>query len=904
VFDSLLQRLGVRRSERPLVSRLFLVHFALIASYTLARAARDALFLEKLSAQRLPYLYVAIAMWTAVVSLALGRRSGRQQLQQSLMQVLVASGVALAGFAILFHVFKGPVLPVAFYLWTGAYGLILLSLFWALINEAIDAREAKRLFGWIGAGGILGGLAGGGLATIVGGSFGPESMLYLAGGILLLVAPLVLRFRDAGPIRTSGPVADAEPERPLLQDSYVRWIALLFLLAGFTASIIDYQFKVALQTASDGNRMQITRFLGYYYTVLNAGAILLQLLASGWLLRRVGASTTAALLPAGLALGSAVSLFRAAGPLLLASLRLYEAGMRNSLAKSAWEFLFFPLSPGLRRRVKTFVEAVVDRASEAIAGLFILGLGAAGAAGPRELGVVTFGLSLAWLLVNLRLRSAYVQQLSQSLRSLVSIDERPAGPPEAQLLEEAHRLLDSPFERRALYAFDLLESIDPEGLDRRLGALQEHPVGAMRARALARLADPAHPVASPLLGTLVHDESVEVRSEALRLYAARFSDTSEQMEKLLASDDVAARTAAVVYLLAQPGLESDGKGMRRIESLLRDPAPEVRRAVATALGRRPSPSVLHHRLLDLLADPEIEVRREAVTAAGAVGRREFVAPLVPHLAQPLTRDATRLALASYGSRIVGTLGDYLADDTVPMSVRRELPAVLATIGTQAAADELLRAPAPYDAVLLLRLLKAQNKIRSRDPKIEFPRPAVREALRREVELFLQLHLHLVVWRGEPPSRARDLLLESLEERLDAAFARIFRRLGLLYPSQEIFVGYRAVAGSSRRTRAQALEYLEAVLSPEDRRLLLPLVEEPERRLLLAEALYGLRSMDRDRSLDQLVRGSDAWLQAVALYYLGTHRIASFTGTIRDALASAVPLVQETAAWSLQRLEAS
>jgi hypothetical protein len=328
--------------------------------------------------------------------------------------------------------------------------------------------------------------------------------------------------------------------------------------------------------------------------------------------------------------------------------------------------------------------------------------------------------------------------------------------------------------------------------------------------------------------------------------------------------------------------------------------------VAQALARRPRPSALHARLRDLLDDPDAGVRREAIVASSAVQRRELVPPLVDLLAAPATRQAARSALAAFGGRVVGTVGDYLADESVPLAVRRELPLVLAAIGTQEAVNELLRVPHPADPVLLLRLLKAQNKIRARHPEVAFPRAAVQEGLQREIELFLRLHLHLEVWRRvEPRSRARDLVLASLEERQDSTFTRIFRRLGLLYPAQEIFLGYRAFAGESRRTRAQALEYLDTVLLPEDRRLLVPVLENPERRTLLAGMLYGLAPYDRRRSLAALLGGTDSWLQACALYYVGAMRLAELRQQARDVLAAAsVPIVSETAAWSLRHLEAS
>ena len=901
------RRLGIRPTERRMVARLFWLHFALITSYTLSRATRDAVFLATHRAQLLPYIFIALAFFTALVSVLLGRASRQQQLQRSLAQMLVLCGATLFGFGLLFHLQRGPVPPIAFYLWNGAYGLILVSLFWALVSEAADPREARRLLGVIGAGGILGGMVGGAVTSAIGAAIGPESMLYLAGAILLAVVPLVSRVLDAGSSRAIPVVSEPVDERPLLRDLYVRRVALFFLVGGVTASLLDYQFKVALQVSSGGDRMQMARFLGYYYTVLNAGGILLQLLAAGYLLRRFGASNVSGLLPTGLVIGTTLALLRPPSLLLATGLRMWDAGMRVSLAKSAWEFLFFPLPSGLRRRAKTFVDAVVDRFSEALAGLLILGFVAVVGTSPRAFSLMIFLFSGLWMWANWRLQRAYVRQLSTSLRRLVVDDAETAeGPAEAQIIQEAHHMLASTFERRALYAFELLERMDPVGLDRRLGELQDHPAAGVRARAVGRLADPAHPLASPLLRNILHDSSPAVRDAAIQLYAARYGDAQTQMEEMLESSNAAARAAALTHLVSRSDAGSEPAVAARLDSFLESGAASDRRAVAQALAKRPRSPFLHAKLLQLLGDADLDVRRDAIATAGAVRLREFVPALVPLLSQTATREAARSALAAYGNRVVGTIGDYLADPSVAIAMRRELPRVLAEIGTQEAANELLRVPFTTDSVLLTRLVKAQNKIRRRNSKVVFPRVAVREALQRDIEQWLRLHMHVETWEREDRSRARDLLLGSLQERLEVTFGRIFRRLGLLYPAEEIFLGYRALAGGqSRRTRAQALEYLDTTLLPEDRRLLVPLLEEPDRRLVLAESLYGIRSFDRVSSLVDLVRGTDAWLQACALFVIGFARWEDLADLVRGALGpEASPLVQETATWSLARLEES
>ena len=49
---------------------------------------------------------------------------------------------------------------VAFYVLGMILGILLISQFWTLANDIYDARQAKRLFGFIGGGASLGGAAG------------------------------------------------------------------------------------------------------------------------------------------------------------------------------------------------------------------------------------------------------------------------------------------------------------------------------------------------------------------------------------------------------------------------------------------------------------------------------------------------------------------------------------------------------------------------------------------------------------------------------------------------------------------------------------------------------------------------------------------------------------------------
>ena len=65
---------------------------------------------------------------------------------------------------------------MGFYLLGLILGLLLISQFWTLANDIYDARQAKRVFGFIGGGASLGGMTGAGL-TALGERVAPTNLL-------------------------------------------------------------------------------------------------------------------------------------------------------------------------------------------------------------------------------------------------------------------------------------------------------------------------------------------------------------------------------------------------------------------------------------------------------------------------------------------------------------------------------------------------------------------------------------------------------------------------------------------------------------------------------------------------------------------------------------------------------
>src|SRR4030095_12194853 len=78
------------------------------------------------------------------------------------------------------------------YIGDGIVGALAPAQVWMLANVLWTTREAKRLFGLLGSGGILGGFFAGFISAKNAGAFGPESLLLLMGIPLAFSALVVI----------------------------------------------------------------------------------------------------------------------------------------------------------------------------------------------------------------------------------------------------------------------------------------------------------------------------------------------------------------------------------------------------------------------------------------------------------------------------------------------------------------------------------------------------------------------------------------------------------------------------------------------------------------------------------------------------------------------------------------
>lgn len=898
---------------------MFLYSFLAMTAYNIIRPLARVQFIEDLGADNLPYVQFATGMligfvmqwYTRIVGL-LPRTS-----------VIPATQVGMAGLLAVFwalFVAGQAWASISFYFVALILGLLLISQFWTLANDIYDARQAKRLFGFIGGGASLGGVVGSAILAFTVAQIGPNHMLLVSAAILLVsafVVALVIRDADIDPSRLSTVVAEdgvggQEAIRLLRGSRHLQVIALIIALAAVGAGLLEQQLNMAVEemTSSTG-AIGMAEFLGQVQLYVSLVGFVIQIWLTSRIHRYFGIGFALLILPVFLGMSSILTL--ATGTLWAVALgRTVDASLRYTVDKTTREILFLPLSPEVKHRAKPFLDVTVDRFAKAIGALVILVLIKPWGFGLtwRQLGFMGLLLTAAWLVSAVYARRGYMAAFRQTIveqgvqPAELRIDTADLSTVETLLEELAH-----PEETRVLYAIEMLESLDKRNLITPL--LLQHTAPAVRAKALTALRWARPDLAArwmPRVREMIGDSSADVRAAALAALAAIQGENATALARSLLdeSDPRIVVTAAVA--LANSADPADRAAAERalvaVASGARESASEVRCDLAAAI-RQVNDSGSRELLIPLLHDPDPRVAEEAMRTVRALKPPDvmFAPTLVSLLGNRRLKGAARATLVRFGERVVDVLGYFLHDPDENIWVRRHIPGTLAQIPCQKSMDLLTGALSEEDGFLRFKVLSAIEKLRREHEDLVFvAAPIERLALKESLKYFnwLGLYYNLFVRAGLSDETVLAVLLK---EKMARTVDRIYRLLGVLYSWHDVSAARRAVEHGDRQSRAGALEYLDNVLSSELRHRILRVLEDSpiEDKVQHGNALLRTRPRDVEETMLQLINDDDQVVAATAIDVVRELELWALAPDLEHVLAHRDPshwFVFEAASWTL------
>jgi ATP/ADP translocase len=897
----------------PLSACLFLI----ISAYVIGKVASNALFLAQFPAVQLPYVDIASGVlvgFVVVVYLRVGRRT-------SLGNLLVGSPLFFATSCVLFWVlihYSRPtwVYPV-FYVWVGMFGVLAPTQVWTLANYLLTTREAKRIFGMVGGGGILGWIFAGYLSMIVAKALGTESLLLAMAVLLVLCSAVMAVATKGGKLRldpANDPIAGVAGTgqkdlrasiRSVFSSPYLRAIAAVICISSFATTITGWQFKaLARQFSAGKDAMAI--FFGDFYFYAGVLALLFQFLLTTRLLRRFGIGRMLFVLPIVVLVGSAGLLVWGTVAAVL-FLKGGDQVLRHSIDRSTTEVLYLPLPNRVKLEAKWFIDTVVWRLGDGLAGVVVLIFAAQLGWTPQQISWIVIVLILGWLAAVYVAGKQYVVVLQDSI-SQHRLDAEQASTlaldrSTADLL--AKRILTSD-PNEILYALSLF------GVERQRTAhpvvrgLLHHPSPEVRQKAVSILAAVGDKSVRPSIEALLKDPDSGVRTEAM-LYLVYHAhvDPLTLLSEIGDCADFSVRSGVAAYL-ARPGEAQNIETARQIligmSSESGEEGQRTRLELAHVLGELPDS--FDPLLATLLHDPAEPVVREAIRSVGALRKFSLASSLLELLANSEFSSDAAQALAKFGDQVVSLLASHLNDSSSPMDMRRAIPPILVSIGTPAAAHVLCDDLLERDTELRFQMISALNKIHQWHPEIALDMQMVETVLAAEIVGHYRSYQILEALRC--PGDSDEHVMHALHESMHKELERIFRLLGLLYPHLDFHSAYFGLQSNNSTVYDNALEFLDNVLKSQLRAILVPLLDgkvSSRDRATIAERLVGARVGNREQAVAELVASDDPWLKSCGAYAIGKFVIKSLEAELGRCLEHPDTLLRETARAAKLRLEA-
>jgi ATP/ADP translocase/HEAT repeat protein len=851
------RRLGLESGEGGMFLLMGGLVALLLGAYTLAKVMRDALYLDQFGARNLPWMYVAVAVASALfvgIESLLARRIGRGWAGH--VSQWLAIGISI--MAALTYPVNPRLTALWFYVWTGSQAMMLLPHFWVLALDVWDSHRARRLFPVLSGFGLLGGLAGGGVAAWLTPVIQRTGLLWMLSALLVAchLLTLVVRRRRARPRSPSHSVTPLSFRQVIRRSTYIKVLAAALALSAVVSTMVDFQFKYFIKEIYQDPH-DLTSFLGKFYVGLNVLALVFQFGASGWLLQRLGLGASTGIQPSTVIVFATMTAL-SSGFWAVVALRWIQGVVFQTLGKSSSEIYFAAIRPRERRLVKPAVDTLVERWSDAAAGVLLIIALHVLRVPIAVIAAMTAVIAAVWLVVLLRLNHDFGKAFQEALSTRWIEAETP---PEAIRTPSARKaLLDALQQndaRRIVLALRLSEQVGGSKVASAVRGCLRHADPAVRAAALQAMEAQGMPDRDGTAAALMADPEEVVRRAAVSYRLASNARPAAAARELLDRNDPALDRMVLDALWAHPWEVRNAVQFDWIDARIAggtvDGAVSAARALGTRSGREAAT-----RLKPLLERDDAEVRTAALLAAARRPDVRLVAAIQPLLLDPACHVEARQAMAAHGNAAVGPLSAMLAPDR-PARERAIAARALAEIASPRAIGALMTLVRSTD--LDDRRLGLRNLGRARGL---FGKPVLTRSLAHR--LFLRelrdYRACIDAADGLHASEAAELRLlgESYRESADTALERALLALAAWYEPRPLYGAFQRLACHDIESAAPALEFLGHALP---RPVFRPLAELFDRRIT-----RPAEDTDTAERLAGWIRGAwesgDDWLRACAV----------------------------------------
>jgi len=264
----------------------------------------------------------------------------------------------------------------SFYVFGDMYNTAMLALFWAFMNDIVVADEAKRLYGIVGLGGVLGGLVGSSYVRAAVETSGRSTLLLTCIIPMVIIAALgfvvnkIVEKRETKTesntkeVTTKSNVA-IEGARLVFSSKYLLAIVGIIGLYEIVSNIVDFQLSVTVGRFVLGDT-QKDAYFALVGQITGIFSVIVQLFFTSFVMRRFGIGVALLFLPISIFMGSAG--FLVLPTLIFATvMSASDNSLNYSINQSAKEALYVVTTKDEKYKAKAFIDMFVQRFAKVIA---------------------------------------------------------------------------------------------------------------------------------------------------------------------------------------------------------------------------------------------------------------------------------------------------------------------------------------------------------------------------------------------------------------------------------------------------------------------------------------------------------------------------------------------------------
>ncbi|MGM5470357.1 Npt1/Npt2 family nucleotide transporter [Flavobacteriaceae bacterium LMO-SS05] len=897
----ILKAFDLKEEELTKTLLLQLNIFIIITTLLVVKPTINSLFLSELTSNALPLAYVLTAIMAIIGSFFYDKALEKYALNIIIDRTIMGSVISLIlfGIAFNFNLANGYVLYIP-YIWVAIFGLLTASQFWILANLVYNVREAKRVFGFIGAGAIAGGIFGGYLTSVLTKFLYTENLLFVAAVLLSCCIPItryiwkseVVKLNRFQVSMRTNPKGDS-PFRLIKQSKLLRLIAIVVGISVLIAKLVDYQYSDYASRLIT-NPDELTSFFGFWFSTLSVISLIIQLFLTKRIVGTFGVGKSLLWLPTGILMGSILLLIL---PQLwvVVFIKIVDGSLKQSVNKAATELLSIPIPIDIKKKTKTFTDVVVDSIATGLAGFILIFFINALDISSTYISLIIIGLISFWLYFIYQLKNEYIISFKSLFENTKVKKEKPSKKDikVTSIVQTVLNVFKEGNDNQIVHMLEKTLEVKDERFFFGFKSLLTHKSPQVKAMAIENLYFLRTENLSVQIEKMIHHQDQHVTTSAFRYLLNHYKkNTVELFNKYLNSTDETIANAALIGLSLElrnnQQLQNRFNLEYKIENALTryhkldNPIDQKHKinTIIQAIGNarvEPYYDVLKMHLT--AQDPEIV--KSSIISASKTLENQFITAIIAHLSVKDYRQTASEALFIYGEPIIDVLFTNIKNETIELEDAIYAVLVIEKFASQKAINTLIKLTGDTEHVVKIEAIEALKRLKWKHPNLLIKDRFIVDKILDECHLYQNtltlIHSQIVIQykkkTQDPETKeenaARKRLIALLELRLDRQLQRIFRFLGIKYPPGDVDPILNSILKGKEEQRIHAIEFLDNILDSQLKKELIPVAESIVMETISEDIIkkLNLKVLSETECYLELLKRKDQKLKLAVLYLI-------------------------------------